>query len=311
MTARRQHDRLRKARRTPRSAIVYSACLVLAAGWYALQALHVTIANPPPLPRDRTARLTIFFEYFRSTVPQQCMAMLIASAGFAALYVLTERTNSISDYEWPARLCRLGAALFITAQLIQVGGYRYIYDTSLPAGRDLTADLVALQLVDAIDDALELGAFALLGAGMIGLGLATHISPATRGWSALVDPDRSALPRACRRNGRRRVERRGRAADRRRHDRGTDLGPHAHPCDRQHRTTRTVHCSAERRPADRPRSRRTRCEPTHRQQCAGPGTPWRIATLMSRQRCSRPAPRRQHARCGSEWACARPAVHRA
>ena len=183
MTARRIPHTRHGAGHQPLSAVVYSACLVLAASWYALEALHVTIASPPPLPTDRTARITLYFEYVRTTVPQQCVALLIVSAGFAALYVLAERAISIVDLSWPAHLCRLGATLFITAQLIQFGGYRHVSQTSLNAGRDLTADLITLQVIDAIDDALELGAFALVGVGMLGLGIAARHAPATRTWS--------------------------------------------------------------------------------------------------------------------------------
>ena len=180
---RRNPDVRGAAGRIPVSAVMYSACLVVAAGWYALQALHITVASPPPLPAERTARIAAFLENFRTTVPQQCGALLVASAGFAAFYVLTERTTSIIDRPWPARMCRLGATLFIAAQLIQLGGYRLLYDTSPTKGRDPDADLVTLQLVDAIDDALELGAFTLLAAGMLGLGLSSHATRAARPWS--------------------------------------------------------------------------------------------------------------------------------
>ena len=50
MTARRDPARRRAAGRPPASAVIYSTCLVVAAGWYALQALHITVASPPPLP---------------------------------------------------------------------------------------------------------------------------------------------------------------------------------------------------------------------------------------------------------------------
>ena len=183
MTAPREPDRRRGVGRPPMSAVVYSACLVVAAGWYALQTLHITVANPPSLPAERTARLAVFLEYFRTTVPQQCGALLLASAGFAAFYVLTERTTSIIDRRWPARVCRLGATLFITAQLIQLGGYRHLYATSPTSGRDPEADLLTLQLVDAIDDALELAAFTLLATGMLGLGITSQATLSARAWS--------------------------------------------------------------------------------------------------------------------------------
>jgi hypothetical protein len=183
MTARRDPARRRAAGRIPVSAVIYLACLVVAACWYALQTLHITVASPPPLPIERTARVAAFLDYFRTTVPQQCGALLFASAGFAAFYVLTDRTTSIIDRPWPARTCRLGATLFITAQLIQLGGYRHLYDTSPTSGRDPEADLVTLQLVDAIDDALELGAFTLLAAGMLGLGISSHAPSSARAWS--------------------------------------------------------------------------------------------------------------------------------
>ena len=229
MTARRDPDRRRAAGRPPVSAVIYSACLVVAAGWYALQALHITVASPPPLPAERTARLAVFLEYFRTTVPQQCGALLLASAGFAAFYVLTERTTSIIDRRWPARMCRLGATLFITAQLIQLGGYRHLYETSPTSGRDPDADLVTLQLVDAIDDALELGAFTLLAAGMLGLGITSQRHTVSPRMVTVVHIHRADLSGARRRHGCRRMDRRRRAAHRRRHYRGTHLGSHARP----------------------------------------------------------------------------------
>ena len=137
----------------------------------------------PRPPRRRRPGLAAFLEYFRTTVPQQCGALFLASTGFAAFYVLTDRTTSIIDRRWPARVCRLGATLFITAQLIQLGGYRHLYETSPTSGRDPDADLVTLQLVDALDDALELGAFTLLAAGMLGLGISSHAPRSARGWS--------------------------------------------------------------------------------------------------------------------------------
>jgi hypothetical protein len=164
-------------------AVVYSACLVGAAGWYALQQLHITIGSPPTLPAERTARLRIYLDYFASTVPQQCAAIIVASAGFAAFYVLTHSTTALAAAHWPASLCRLGATLYITAQLVQIGGYRRALEAPRTAGRDLTADLVTLQLVDAIDDALEIGAFAVLATGMLGLGAAARRNAQARRWA--------------------------------------------------------------------------------------------------------------------------------
>jgi hypothetical protein len=164
-------------------AVVYSACLAGAAGWYTLQQLHITIGSPPPLPAERTARLRIYLDYFASTVPQQCTAIILATAGFAAFYVLTHSTATLAAAHWPVSLCRLGATLYITAQLIQVGGYRLALETPRTARRDLTADVVTLQLVDAIDDGLEIGAFAVLAIGMLGLGAAGRRSVQARRWA--------------------------------------------------------------------------------------------------------------------------------
>lgn len=165
------------------AAAVYSACLVGAAGWYALQQLHITIGSPPPLPAERTARLRTYLDYFASTASQQCAAIIIASAGFAAFYVLTYSTTKLVAARSPASLCRLGATLYITAQLIQVGGYRLVLATPRTADRDLTADVVALRLTDSIDDALEIGAFALLATGMLGLGAAARRHPHAHRWA--------------------------------------------------------------------------------------------------------------------------------
>jgi hypothetical protein len=164
------------------SAVVYSACLTVAAAWYALQATHLTVADPPELPAERAGGIAVFLDYFRSTVPQQCGALALAIAGFAAFFTLTDRAASLVEQRWPARMCRLGSALFITAQLVQLGGYRYLYEASAN-GRDPETDLVTLQLVDAIDDALELGAFALLAAGMLGLGASSQARRSARAWS--------------------------------------------------------------------------------------------------------------------------------
>ena len=92
-------------------------------------------------------------------------------------------TTDMIARRWPATVCRLGATLFITAQLIQLGGYRQLYEATSRTGRDLDADFVALQLVDAIDDALELGAFTLLAVGMLGFGATANAARAARTWS--------------------------------------------------------------------------------------------------------------------------------
>ncbi len=63
------------------------------------------------------------------------------------------------------------------------GGYRHLYKTSPTSGRDPDSDLVTLQLVDSLDDALELGAFTLLAAGMLGLGISSHAPRSARAWS--------------------------------------------------------------------------------------------------------------------------------
>jgi hypothetical protein len=165
------------------AGVVYCACLAGAAGWYALQQLHITIGSPPTLPAERTARLRIYLDYFASTVPEQCVVILLSTAGFAAFYVLTYSTTRLGATRPGASLCRLGATVYITAQLVQVGGYRLVLDSPRPAGRDLTADVAALRLTDSIDDALEMGAFALLATGMLCVGAAVRRESHARRWA--------------------------------------------------------------------------------------------------------------------------------
>lgn len=169
------------------AAVVHAVGLFSAAMWYALQQLHITVESPTPFPpdADRATQIELYVAHLQRTLPQQYGALLIAAVAFAGLYLLAEQTASVLGARRAGALIRLGAGLYITAQLIQAGGYRYLAtNTATPSPR-IEAQIVGQNMVDAIDDALEVGAYTGLGLGILVLAVATWTRPSTRHWSRL------------------------------------------------------------------------------------------------------------------------------
>jgi hypothetical protein len=118
-----------------------------------------------------------FFEYFSSTVPQQYATLLLAATALAALYVLTGPTSERFQADTPCALVRLGAIPYITAQLMQAGAYCQASQIAATTDGDLEAWLVEFRIVDAVDDALEIGAYTTLGLGIVSLAITTWHHP--------------------------------------------------------------------------------------------------------------------------------------
>lgn len=168
---------------------VFAVALFVAAGWYALIAERVTVRDEPGFIRGSPEHvLRVFFDWFVSTILQQRIDSVIAIVAFLALIGLALSLRELFGRDRPAAVfgsaaLSLGSALWITGNMVQLGGYRAI-EIAVEQRRALEPINSIGLVVDMIDDWFELTAFALLGTGIVMFGIsALRSRAAARSWS--------------------------------------------------------------------------------------------------------------------------------
>ena len=176
-----------EARGTPVEAIVAATGLVSATIWYGLIETHLVVDAPPELPAtaDRAEKLDLVIGYVASTSGQYIGDLVVVSVAFAALFELVGRAATALAIPGPFGLVRLGCGLFVGAQLFQAGSYRGLGDL-VGTGADNEALYVSLRVADAVDDAIEIGAFTALGLGTLALSRRLRLADGRRVSPALT-----------------------------------------------------------------------------------------------------------------------------
>ena len=156
----------------------FAVALFVAAGWYALIAKRVTVADPPVFaegePFDRMLRR--FVDWQVTTFAQERLDIAIAIVAFVALiglgFALREYLGR--DRALPAGASvavALGSSLWIVGNVIELGSHRAL-ELFARTGNDL-GPFDAIQFTVAeIDDWFELTGFALIGVGILAIAAA-------------------------------------------------------------------------------------------------------------------------------------------
>jgi hypothetical protein len=167
----------------PATAVAYTgaAAFVIAGIWFWLATKGVTVAGAPRAAADVTAQQAMrgYYRWLVTTLPQERYYTSIAIAGFlclaASAFVARDR---LGPDRTPARI---GALLWIAGSVLALGGHRAVGLMATHANPIQTTNSIAFT-VDTIAAAFALAAFALIGAGMLGLAAAAP-RPARRAWA--------------------------------------------------------------------------------------------------------------------------------
>jgi hypothetical protein len=164
----------------PATAVAYTgaAAFVIAGIWFWLATKGVTVAGAPRAAADVTAQQAMrgYYRWLVTTLPQERYYTSIAIAGFlclaASAFVARDR---LGPDRTPARIGALlvaaGALLWIAGSVLALGGHRAVGLMATHANPIQTTNSIAFT-VDTIAAAFALAAFALIGAGMLGLAAA-------------------------------------------------------------------------------------------------------------------------------------------
>jgi len=156
-----------------------AAAFIVAAAWYGLAANGVTAAAAPSPAAGGTpgAALHAYYRWFATTLPQERLYTALAMAGFLCLGWAVTAARDWLGADRPltrigAALAGFGAALWITANLLTLGGHRAVGLMATHANPVQTVSSIAFT-IDTSTEAVELGAFLLTGAGLLALAAAS------------------------------------------------------------------------------------------------------------------------------------------
>lgn len=151
----------------------FSVALLVAAGWYALIAKRVTVADPPVFaegePFDRILRR--FVDWHVTTFVQERIDIAIAIVAFLALIGLGLALREHLGRDRPISVgasvaIGIGSTLWIVGNVIELGGHRAL-ELFARTGNDLGPfDAIQFTIAE-IDDWFELTGFALIGVGIL------------------------------------------------------------------------------------------------------------------------------------------------
>jgi hypothetical protein len=180
---------LRTARGASLGAYAGAAAFVIAAVWFWLAVKGVTVRSAPRIGPGASAQegMRAFYRWLASTLPQERYYTSIAIAGFLCLAATANSARSLArrdDVLAPigALLIGTGSLLWITGNVLVLGGHRAIGLMAAHANPIQVTNSIAFT-IDTIGQAFMLGAFALIGAGMLGLAAAAE-RPRHRPWAA-------------------------------------------------------------------------------------------------------------------------------
>jgi hypothetical protein len=172
-----------------------AAGLVVAAGWYALIARHVTVAAPPVVEAGVPIDLVLhrYYAWFVPTLQQERIDTAIAIVAFVCLVpIASALRDRLGPAGWLTRIGATGVALgaftWVIGNVMALGGHRAVGLMATHGNPIETLNAIGFT-IDTIDDAFELAAFALIGAGFLAfgwVGLHDRLAPMGWGWLSLA-----------------------------------------------------------------------------------------------------------------------------
>jgi hypothetical protein len=169
-----------------------AAGLVVAAGWYTLIARHVTVAAPPTVEAGAPIDMVLhrYYAWFVPTLQQERIDTAIAIVAFVCLVpIASALRDRLGPASWLTRIGATGVAVgaftWVMGNIVALGGHRAVGLMATHGNPVETVNAIGFT-IDTIDDAFELAAFALIGAGTLAFGwVALHDRRAPIGWGWL------------------------------------------------------------------------------------------------------------------------------
>jgi hypothetical protein len=169
-----------------------AAGLVAAAAWYALISRHVTVAAPPMLQAGVPIEVVHhrYYAWFVPTLQQERIDTAIAIVAFVCLVpIASALRDRLGRAGWLTTIgatgVAMGALTWVMGNVLALGGHRAVGLMATHGNPIETVNAIGFT-IDTIDDAFELAAFALIGAGTLAFGwVALHERRAPMGWGWL------------------------------------------------------------------------------------------------------------------------------
>jgi hypothetical protein len=174
-------------------AYVGAAAFAIAAAWYGLGKLGVTMAREPAIQPGTSVEASQrqYYAWFVTTLHQERLTTLVAILAFVSLIATAAFLRDLPARD--RRMARiaaigvtLGATSWIVGNVAQLGAHRAV---GLLSTHDYSMETVSAVgfSFDLVRDAFEVTGFALMGLGMIFFALATMRADATaKGWTWLT-----------------------------------------------------------------------------------------------------------------------------
>jgi len=172
-----------------------AAGLVAAAAWYALISHHVTVAAPPTLQAGVPIEVVHhrYYAWFVPTLQQERIDTAIAIVAFVCLVpIASALRDRLGRAGWLTTIgasgVALGALTWVMGNMVALGGHRAVGLMATHGNPIETVNAIGFT-IDAVDDAFELAAFALIGAGILAfgwVGLRDRMAPVGWGWFSLA-----------------------------------------------------------------------------------------------------------------------------
>jgi hypothetical protein len=174
---------------------VAAAGLVAAAAWYALFSQHVTVAAPPTFQAGVPIEVMHhrYYAWFVTTLQQERIDAAIAIVAFVCLVpIASALRDRLGRAGWLTTIGATGVALgaftWVMGNLVALGGHRAVGLMATHGNPIETVNAIGFT-IDTVDDAFELAAFALIGAGILAFGWAglhDRMAPTGWGWLSLA-----------------------------------------------------------------------------------------------------------------------------
>jgi hypothetical protein len=172
-----------------------AAGLVAAAAWYALIFRHVTVAAPPTLQAGVPIEIVHhrYDAWFVPTLQQERIDTAIAIVAFVCLIpIASALRDRLGRVGWLTTIGATGVALgaftWVMGNVVALGGHRAVGLMATHGNPIETVNAIGFT-IDAVDDAFELVAFALIGAGILAFGWVgsqDRLTPVGWGWLSLA-----------------------------------------------------------------------------------------------------------------------------
>jgi hypothetical protein len=163
-----------------------ATALIIAAAWFWLVTKGVTVAPAPRVgPGVALSQgMRIYYRWQATTLSQERYYMSIAIAGFLCLAAAASFVPDLLGRDRPlarmgAGLVSAGSLLWVAGSVLVLGGHRAVGLMATHANPIQTTNSIAFT-IETIGEAFALVAFALIGAGL--LGLAATGRHGGRGW---------------------------------------------------------------------------------------------------------------------------------